>query len=169
MDIPDRHELNAGRTLPDAYGIDRLVLMPRDPHKLFAYWEITSRLIENLRNQYGDLWDQGKNILQIIQVETNLKKEIEINAEADSWYIDDLEADQTYQAKIGRMLPDGSFVAFATSNVVRTPRNSLSPVIDPRWRIFAFWQHYYYHRKPGGYSSAEFCPQKRKTATEGGS
>ncbi|NLM52320.1 MAG: DUF4912 domain-containing protein [Firmicutes bacterium] len=169
MDIADRHQLNAGWTLPAAYGIDRLVLLPRDPHKLFAYWEITSRLTENLRSQYGDLWDQGKNILQIIQVETNLKKEIEINAEADCWYIDGMEADRIYQAKIGRRLPDGRFICFVASNMVRTPRNSLSPVIDPRWRIFAFWQHYYYHRKPGGYSSAEFCPQKRKTATEGGS
>ncbi|HHX74187.1 MAG TPA: DUF4912 domain-containing protein [Firmicutes bacterium] len=158
MQAPDRLELNAGSSLPAAYGVDRLVILPRDPHTLFVYWEITPLHEQELRNLYPDRWEAGKTVLVVFSPDCGCRKSTEIPPGTDNWYFNGLAADCLYRAELGRMLGDGTFVSLAVSNTVRTPRNSLSAVIDPRWRMFAFWQHRYRRRLVGGYSSAEFTP-----------
>lgn len=167
MQAPDRHELNAGWTLPTDYGVDRLVLMPRDPYKLYAYWEITPRLEQSMRVRFPNRWETGKTILKLTNFESKQVQDYTIHIGTTEWYFENLDADHTYQAKLGRLLTDGTFVPLTTSNTVQTPRDSLSSVIDPRWRMFAFWQHRYYRRILGGYSSAEFCSASNE-ASEGG-
>ena len=41
MTNPQLQFLYSGESLPQYYGTDRLVILPRDPYSLFAYWEIT--------------------------------------------------------------------------------------------------------------------------------
>ena len=155
MHAPDRHELNAGWTLPDAYGIDRLVLMPKNPRTLFAYWEITPGLQEKMREQYQTLWEQGTPTLRLHELDKGLYKNIDINYDVDNWYVTVDEANRTYYVEIGQILKDGRFITMLSSNTVRTPRDSISAVIDPRWRMFAFWQERYYRQLPGHLSSYE--------------
>ncbi|NLM45196.1 MAG: DUF4912 domain-containing protein [Firmicutes bacterium] len=156
MQAPDRLDLNAGCSLPAAYGVDRLVILARDPHTLFAYWEITPLHEQNLKSLYPGRWEAGKTVLIVFSPEGGSKKNAEIPPGTDNWYFHGLDADRLYRAELGRILSDGTFVSLAVSNTVRTPRDSLSAVIDPRWRMFAFWQHRYWRRIVGGYSSAEF-------------
>ncbi|HHX73766.1 MAG TPA: DUF4912 domain-containing protein [Firmicutes bacterium] len=160
MQAPDRLELNAGHNLPAAYGVDRLVILPQDPHTLFAYWEITPLHEQALRNLYPGRWEAGKTILVVSSPDCGGQKNADIPPETDNWYIDGLTAGCLYRAELGRILTDGTFISLAVSNTVRTPRNSLSAVIDPRWRMFAFWQHRCCRRIVGGYSSAEFTPHE---------
>lgn len=168
MQAPDRHELNAGWTLPAGYDVDRLVLLPRDPHKLFAYWEITPRLEHYMRSVYQNNWESGKTIIKLTNLQTNLTRQTDIMPETSNWYFEHLEADHTFRAVLGRILSCGTFITLAVSNTVQTPRDSLSSVIDPRWRMFAFWQHRYYRRMLGGFSSAEFCCGTPDYSSEGG-
>lgn len=159
MHAPDRHELNAGWTLPGAYGVDRLVLLPKDPHMLFAYWEITPTLESSLRGQYADSWETGTLVLRIHDADSGGSRDLEIDGYADNWYFQVEHADRTYYVQMGRSLPDGRFVPILTSNTVRTPRDSISSVIDPRWKMFAFWQHRYdrsFRTIHGGDSSFAF-------------
>ncbi|MDW7651172.1 MAG: DUF4912 domain-containing protein [Bacillota bacterium] len=154
MHVPDRYELNAGWALPNAYGVDRLVLLPKDPGNLFAYWEITPELDAKMKAEYQD-WDQGRGVLRLHDLETGAVKEVELNGYADNWYIEADAADRTYRLEMGRILPSGRYVPLISSNTVRTPRDSISSVIDPRWRMFAFWQQRYYRRIISGLSSPE--------------
>jgi hypothetical protein len=156
MQTPDRHELNAGWTIPGAYGIDRLVLLPRDPHWLFSYWEITPVLENSMRDRYPQ-WERSRFVMRMHNLSRGTFRDLDITAETDNWYFKVEDADCAYRAEAGRILPDGSFVSLLLSNDVRTPRDSISSVIDPRWKMFPFWQHRYSRRmREGGMSSFAF-------------
>lgn len=157
MHVPDRHELNAGWTLPETYGVDRLVLLPKDPHSLFAYWEVTPALENKLREQYGDTLDMSRLVLRIHYLDFGGITDIDVNSYTNNWYLHVNDADSAYRVELGRLLPDGNFVSLLVSNTIQTPRDSISSVIDPRWKMFNFWQNRYVRRpQQGGYSSLEF-------------
>lgn len=166
MHAPDRHELNVGWTLPDAYGIDRLVLLPKNPHTLFAYWEITPGLQEKMRRQYLQLWDQGTPTLRLHDLKMGIYANMEITFTVDHWYLTVDEADRNYYVELGQILSDGRFVVMLSSNTVRTSRASISAVIDPRWRMFAFWQDRYYRQLPDHLSSLAFFPREGQLIAE---
>lgn len=151
----DRAELNRGWTIPPVYGNDRLVLLPREPHWVFAYWEISPALSEKMRAEYGAAWDSGTTVLQVIDLDRGISRDYPVETGAGRFHAHVGEAGNAYQAKLGRILPDGRFVVLAISNIVRTPRDTISPVLDPRWRSFAFWRHRYFRRMAVGLSSYE--------------
>ena len=114
MQAPDRHELNAGQTLPYVYGLDRLVLLPQTPHRLFAYWEITPLLWKNMHDRYQDLWAAGQTVLRIINLDTGSLRQPAVDEKA-GWYVSKVEADRTYRAELGRILADGTYLPFLVS------------------------------------------------------
>lgn len=158
MHTPDRNELNGGWTIPEAYGVNRLVLLPRDPYWLFAYWEVTPGLDGHFRAICGDAWDRGRTVLRLTDLETGAIRDTELAVFTDNLYLNVDGADHTYRVELGRILPDGNFVAMVSSNTVRTPRDSVSSVIDPRWKLFAFWQQRHF-RRLSGLSSFELFQQ----------
>jgi len=164
----DRRKLNAGRTLPHAYGVDRLVLLPRDPHCLFAYWEVTPNLEQRMVEQFGPDWATGQTVLRLVDLDYGRSTDTSLHPGTDHWYLNAEGEDRHYRAELGRILPDGRFIAMVSSNTVRTPRGTISPVIDPRWKMFAFWQHRYYRRMPGGLSSFELFSPETARNPEGG-
>lgn len=168
MHAPDRYELNADWTIPAAYGVDRLVLMPKDPHWLYTYWELTSCLNETMRSSYRDSWDQGRMVLRLFDLDFGNFHDIHVDMVTDKWYLPVDNADQLYRAELGRLLVDGTFVSLLQSNTVRTPRDSISSVIDSHWKMFDFWQQYYSRRMVCGLSSAELLAVNRATPPEGG-
>jgi hypothetical protein len=166
MHAPDRYELNAGWSLPNAYGVNRLVLLPKDPHRLFAYWEITPGLEEEMKTRHAS-WEMGQTILRLYDVEDSTYKEITLDVPANNWYLEPEMADRPYRAELGRILPDRRYIPILSSNTVRTPRDSISSVIDPRWKMFAFWQQRYYRQMISGLSSSEILFAEN-TAPKGG-
>lgn len=148
-----RQELTDGMTLPTAYGRDGIVLMPREPHVLFAYWEVTPTLDTARHKEYGPAWTAAPLFLRVYNVDLGSAADTEINPAAGSWHIPVSHADCHYRVELGKLLPVSRFVPLASSNMVRTPRDCLSGVIDPSWKMFAFWQSKYYRRMQQGLSS----------------
>jgi uncharacterized protein len=149
MQIPDRYELNAGWSIPQSYGVDRLVLLPRDPHWLFSYWEITPGLEQRMEGMYPQ-WKQSRLTLRVHNLTRGTQKDLELPGTADSWYFQVDDADCVYRSEIGRLLPNGFFVVMMQSNEIRTPRDCLASAIDPLWKMFPFWQHRYHRRLAEG-------------------
>ena len=54
--------------LPAAYGVDRLVLVPRDPWWLFAFWEIAPATREVARGALGADADEARPMLRVYDV-----------------------------------------------------------------------------------------------------
>ena len=128
--------------LPHRYGVDRLALMARDPHWLYAYWEITATKQEEFNTVYGpDAWSSTRPVLRVYDVTgvdfdgTNAKRFVDILVDelADNWHIQVGQPDRSFCVDLGRMFQNGHFVTLLRSNIVTTPRASLSDRLDEEW------------------------------------
>ncbi|BAF60408.1 MAG: DUF4912 domain-containing protein [Pelotomaculum sp.] len=128
--------------LPRKYGVDRLVLMARDPHWLYAYWEITATKQEEFINSYGPAaWSATHPVLRVYDVtgvdfdgkNANSYMDIPVGEDTENWYIEVGQPDRSFCVDLGRMFPDGRFVTLLRSNTVTTPRASLSDRLDEEW------------------------------------
>lgn len=128
--------------LPRNYGIDRLVLMVRDPHWLYAYWEISATKQEEFNSSFGPgAWNASKPVLRVYEVEGNNFNgqnavgytDISLGNQDDNWHINVGKPNSTFCVDLGRVFPDGRFVTLLRSNMVTTPRESLSDVLDEEW------------------------------------
>jgi uncharacterized protein len=125
----------------DRYGEDRIVLMIRDPYWCFTYWDLTTEKQAEAITQISDL--QAKLLLRVYDVTgldfngSNAHRfmDIEISTDASNWYINVWAADRAYCVDLGLLYPDGRFVTLARSNVVTTPRDTVSSVIDEEWMV----------------------------------
>lgn len=136
--------------LPRNYGVDRMALMARDPNWLFAYWEITATKQEELTNRFGPaVWSTTHPVLRVYDVtgvdfngkNANGYSDIHVGEHVDNWHIQVGEPDRSFCVDLGRMFPDGRFVTLLRSNVVTTPRASLSDRLDEEW----MWIEGLYH------------------------
>ncbi len=141
-DPPKQAEPDPVPELPRSYGIDRLVLMVRDPYWLYAYWEITATKMEEISTKYGpSVWDATRAVLRVYDVtgidfngsNANSFFDCSLNDRADSWHINVPEANRTYCVDMGRIFPDGTFITVLRSNFVTTPRDALSDNLDEEW------------------------------------
>ena len=147
--------------LPTSYGSDRHVLLVRDPYWLYAYWEITPAKIGEFSEQYGpQIWNDSQAVLRVYDVSEihfngrNAHQffDYSLGADADNWHIKIPESGRTYCAEIGRLLPDGTFVAILRSNPVIAPKETLSEQVDGEWMfIDGIYQNLKY--QPGMSSS----------------
>ncbi|NLJ77209.1 MAG: DUF4912 domain-containing protein [Peptococcaceae bacterium] len=128
--------------LPHNYGMDRMVLLARDPHWLFAYWEVTATKQEEFTGIYGkEAWLSTSPVLRIYDVTgidfngNNALNYFDYHMEdnVDSWHIEVGEPDRSFCVDLGRMFPDGRFITLLRSNTVTTPRASLSDCLDEEW------------------------------------
>ena len=119
--------------LPLSYGIDRLVLMVKDPNWLYAYWEITDHLKESFAERTNACaWSDSQPVLRLYNLTRGDHFDIEINDDADSWYILIGKPNSRFQAEIGRVY-QGVYHNLIASNQVTSPAGTLSEEIDPSW------------------------------------
>lgn len=128
--------------LPKNYGVNRMVLMARDPHWLYAYWEITATKQEEIAGGYEpEAWSSAHPVLRVYDItgvdfngqNANKYVDIHVNEHTDNWHIEVGEPDRSFCVDLGRLFPDGRFVTLLRSNVVTTPRASLSDRLDEEW------------------------------------
>lgn len=132
----------------DKYGDNRIVLLVRDPHWIFAYWEIMPSIIEDIARQI-DL-SKAQMILRVYDItdkdfngyNANSSFDIGDLKGADNWYINVGGAYRDYIVDIGFLAADGSFRVIARSNMVRTPRENMSDEIDAAWMTVDFEKLY---------------------------
>ncbi len=129
--------------LPSSYGQDKIVLQARDPWWLHTYWEVTPGTLENLKHKLGGAFNYAKLILRVYDVShiifdgTNAHRffDIEINYDANSWYIDTQGPGRSWCVDIGLWLANGEFITIARSNTVSTPLDGPSWITDEEWMI----------------------------------
>lgn len=102
--------------LPRSYGTETLSLLARDPHTVFAFWDIDwnaafSALPTKARKVYVRLLN-GAGIEQDL---------VEVEPMAGSSYITVADADTTYTGEIGYYHPATEWHPLATSALITTP------------------------------------------------
>lgn len=115
--------------LPMGYDEDRVVLLARDPHCLYAYWEISNSRKDAFINEFGhELWKKSIPVLKVTNMSKNNVFNVKVNDHSRSWYIQVEDSNCMYTAELGRMVSDRFFISLANSNYAATPGNSISAV-----------------------------------------
>lgn len=142
--VPQRKKIEGEDPyIPHCYGVDRLVLSVKDPQWLYAYWEISATKQEEFIQRYGqETWQTSRPAMRVYDI-TGMEKETYkdghsfrefiLDPWADNWFIEVGQPDRSFYAELGRMLADGIFIPLLRSNIVTTPRASVSDRLDEEW------------------------------------
>ncbi len=122
--------------LPARYDEDRIVLLIRDPHWCFCWWELTPFSRAQLdapttvgaRLRFYDVtsveWD-GRN--------HRAKFDLEVGQDVGSWYVELGRPGARFVAELGLLGHDGRWACVARSNRVDMPRAQASESVDSAW------------------------------------
>lgn len=110
--------------LPEAYGTKKLFLTARDPHWLYANWDLTHDQQSNLNARSAE----GHMILRIYasKIEGHPLYEIHVHPESRHWFAHVEKAGSPYTAELGYYSPVGRWMRVAASGATVTPPDSVS-------------------------------------------
>jgi len=128
--------------LPEAYDRSSITLMPRDPHWIYAYWDVSEFAMKQAKERIGPVFKKSKFTIRIHDasaVSSSLKKaplnfDIDIDPKARSRFVNSPRDNMTYFADFGVRTPKGDFYPMARSNTVSTPRASEEERRKTSWK-----------------------------------
>ena len=120
--------------LPDSYGTKKLYLVARDPHILFAYWDLNPDQYKEATHNAHD----GKVFLEVYVPNEGRVQQIHVWDSHKNWYLQVNRPDTAFIAQLGYYRHDGGFEVIARSAEVKTPRDDLSPNTDARFVTIPF-------------------------------
>ncbi len=120
-----------------------ITLMPRDPHWIHAYWNVSERFLTEAKRRLGeDVFNRSTQTIRMYDVTykdfekgdaPNRIFDIDVGAFTKNWYIDLWSDHAAYCADLGLRTPEGDFLPLARSNFVATPRQASSGRQDAIW------------------------------------
>ena len=110
--------------LPEAYGTQALLLTARDPHWLYAHWDLTRAQLK----EYNSLSADRHLVLRVYlnQVAGKPSTEVHVHPESRNWFIHVGRAGAKFIAELGYYTRKKQWITIATSGVTLTPTDSLS-------------------------------------------
>ncbi|NEO70402.1 DUF4912 domain-containing protein [Moorena sp. SIO3H5] len=117
--------------LPEGYGESRIVLMPRDPHWSYAYWDIPNEHKKELRSQGGQqlalrLYDV--TAIKLDDQSPHSIQEYPCDELVREWYLPIPVSDRDYVVEIGYRCEDGQWLVLARSAPIHAP-----PAYPSKW------------------------------------
>jgi len=170
-------ELYTDNNIPHRYEDDRVFLFVRDPQTLFTAWDISHETVAVTAKNCGINLASSELILRLYDVTdidfngSNAHSFIDINPSTHhgSWYFNNLKDGRSYIVDVGLLSNNGKFAFIARSNMVGTPRASVSDRVDEEWMVAdeKFWKFY---ALSGGFApetaSSELPAQMQKRLAE---
>ncbi|MGB7767743.1 MAG: DUF4912 domain-containing protein [Verrucomicrobiia bacterium] len=122
---PSQHFEATEAELPDAYGTRQLFLTARDPHWLYAHWDLTREQQARCNARSAD----GHLVLRVYsrKLEAHPINEIHVHPESRHWFAHVESAGNSYLAELGYYSPLGKWVRVAASAATVTPPDTVSP------------------------------------------
>jgi hypothetical protein len=128
--------------IPQDYQDTKIVLMVRDPYWLYTYWNVNNETKEHLSSIIGR-WETIPLILRVYDItevsfngsNSNYYFDIYLNHFANNWYIHVGGPNRDFCVDLGFIQANGSFYTIVRSNVVTTPRDNVSDVVDEEWMV----------------------------------
>ena len=113
---------------PETYGVNRVRLLVKDPHWLFAHWDVDPRVREGLRREKGErIAVLARLTLRLTDDHGGIGGATVLPEGARSWYLRAVPGHRSYRVELGITLPSGEYRSLARSNAVATPRTGPSP------------------------------------------
>ena len=124
-----------GPELPSQYGVTVLRALPRDPHWVCLYWEISEATRDTIRAEEGEwFFDIADPCLLVYDENGRVVQDVPVLLDAHNWYLN-LAHSQTYEFELGLKGPEGKFRSLARSNRVTLPPREPSTVTDEQWSM----------------------------------
>jgi uncharacterized protein len=110
--------------LPEAYGTQQLFLTARDPHWLYAHWDMTREQLK----KHNSLSVDGHLVLRVHRgaLTGEPLSQIHLHPESRNWFVPVPEAGAKYLADLGYYNSTHQWVSLARSGATLTPPDSLS-------------------------------------------
>jgi uncharacterized protein len=121
---PAQHFATGGSELPEAYGTQQLFLTARDPHWLYAHWDLTRAQLK----QYNSLSIDGHLVLRVYRgaMDGEALAEIHVHPESRNWFVPVPAAGAKYIGALGYFDSARRWVTLSCSGATLTPPDSLS-------------------------------------------
>lgn len=133
---------NRGFELPEGYSDCRITLLVRDPYWIYSYWELPGWKLDEMKSLIvHSEFSSAKKILRVYDVSginftgmnANKTFDIHLSGDAKNWYVNIGEPNRSWCIDIGFLTADGKFYVAARSNIISTPRDSMSEEVDEEW------------------------------------
>jgi hypothetical protein len=130
-----------GSPLPESYGETRVVLLPRDPLWMFAYWEISDGTAREIRSRFGEnIFLQAQPTIRMHEADLRdgaAKSirflDVAVVLDAKSWYLTTDKEGSSWFIELGLKAPNGELILIARSNLITLPHGRVSELTDERW------------------------------------
>jgi len=121
---PPEHLGGTPGELPEAYGTKRLLLAARDPHWLYARWDLSRQQ----QRGYNSLSVDHHLVLRVFinEAKGHPFSEVHVHPESTHWFIPVAHAGTKYIAELGYYQADGTWANISTSSATLTPPDSMS-------------------------------------------
>jgi uncharacterized protein len=126
----------SGGELPESYGTKKLFLTARDPHWLYAHWDLTRAQQLELNSASTD----GHLVLRIFagKIEGHPAYEIHVHPESRHWFAHVERAGNSYAAELGYYSALGKWTRVAVSSGTVTPPDAVSREDDAEFATIPF-------------------------------
>ncbi len=121
---PPDHFDEGNAPLPASYGTGKLFLTARDPHWLYAHWDLPHE--EQFRHNAISV---DRHLILRLHDESKPDKfaaEIHVHPESKHWFVHVEQAGQTYSTELGYYRAGRKWKSLATSTPQRTPPDNIS-------------------------------------------
>jgi uncharacterized protein len=135
--VPPVQQFETAETeLPEAYGTKKLFLTARDPHWLYAHWDLTREQQLRLNAKSSD----GHLVLRIYtgKIEGHPLYEIHVHPESRHWFAHVERAGDSYATELGYYSPVGRWMRVAASGATVTPPDATSAEADAEFATIPF-------------------------------
>ena len=114
----------SGGELPESYGTKKLFLTARDPHWLYAHWDLT----REQQLQFNGESTDGHLILRVYadKIQGHPLYEIHVHPESRHWFAHVEQAGSSYVAELGYYSALGRWMRVAVSTATVTPPDAAS-------------------------------------------
>ncbi|MEW6556348.1 MAG: DUF4912 domain-containing protein [Elusimicrobiota bacterium] len=131
--------IDTGYAIPERYDEDRLVVLPRDPYWMFAYWDIADKTKAKVRKKYGrDIFGQSQTVLRVYEVlgqKSVISKDIPAAVDTRNWYIKVDSPGKSWYVELGLKTKDGKYIMLLRSNTISLPVGRVSDITDEQWML----------------------------------
>jgi uncharacterized protein len=133
---PTPQNFGAEAELPESYGTKKLFLTARDPHWLYAHWDLTNTQQLKLNALSSD----GHLVLRIYahKIEGHPAYEIHVHPESRHWFTHVERAGNSYVAELGYYSALGKWTRVSVSSGTMTPPDAISPETDTEFATIPF-------------------------------
>ena len=110
--------------LPEAYGTQRLLLAARDPHWLYAAWDLTREQLKT----YNRLSIDKHLVLRVYKdaIAGQPASETHVHPESRNWFVNVSQSGAKYVAELGYYGAAGRWTTLSTSGTTLTPPDSMA-------------------------------------------